>query len=360
MINPHGFRRAVLSSLAAGAAAALALTAFSSTVPAAASTTSKSMPTLNIAIGAPSVGFAAVWIALDKKLFPKNGVHVNVVTYTGVQVLPSLLTSGRADLVMNTDSAFFSLMLAGEPAQVIFNLEDYNWQYGTVIARPQIKSIADLQALGSSCRLATSAPGTGTYGWMLEFQKAYKLHCTYIDTPTLAAETAAVTGGSADAAVTLLATAQSVASAGLANIIFDPSKEAAATGKRIIAESFPSVGILGLKSNLKAKKKAVTDFVKALRQADAIIQKSTPSELAKMTIASAPSAWGSQTTAAVAAGWSILHVTSPGTTAGFISAASWSQALKVLSGWGLTSINLKSPALSYRNAINMSFFQAAG
>lgn len=358
MINLPRRRRSAFTFLAAVATAVLAVVGCSSSNQPT-STGSNSTPTLKIAIGAPSVGFGAVWIALDQNLFAKNGVNVKVVTYTGVQVLPSLLTSGNADLVMNTNSAFFSLMLAGQPAQVIFNLQNYSWKYGTVMAKPQIKSIADLQALGNKCRLATSAPGTGTYGWMLEFEQAYNLHCTYVDTPTLPAETAAVTGGSADAAVTLLATAQSAASHGLANIIFDPSKETAAVGQKIIADSFPSVGILGLKSNLEAKKAAVTSFVKALQQADAIIQKSTPSQLAQMTIASAPSAWGSQTPAAVAAGWSILQVTSPGTPPGFIPESSWSDALKVQSGWGLTSIDFQGSALSYSNAVNMSFYQAA-
>jgi NitT/TauT family transport system substrate-binding protein len=328
-----------------------------STSPAAAS---KNVGTLNVTTSGVSLSFAPFWIAAADGLFAKNGVTVNLINDNAPLVQNALLISGQADLVIASYSSLLSLQTQGQPLVGIFNLANQDWRFATVLSSPSVKSIADLKALGSNCKVAAPAVGTSLYGYMLLFLKAHGLqNCQYVTAPTLPALTAAIASGAADAAFTQEQPALAAVATGVGNIIFDPTTVSPSVGEKILSTPFPTTGVFGLAPNLASKKPAVTAFLRALRQANVVIANETPQDLANLTVKYSQ-AFGTTPAASLVVGYEIAKPETPsGADAGFISATAWETTLKNVVNSGLNTIKLDDPALAYKKAIDTSYFAAA-
>jgi ABC-type nitrate/sulfonate/bicarbonate transport system substrate-binding protein len=318
---------------------------------------SPSTPTLNVAIASNTTLYGPVWVAAAKGLFAKDGVNVHLLTNTEAGTA-SLLTSGRADIAMFTTAFPLELAREGQNAVIIYNTT--NTVVPAVITPPSIKSLAQLQSL-SSCRMNTPTVGSVFYGTALAFKSYYHIKCSIVPLSSVSVQVPGVTSGQYQASLVIADAAEPAVLAGKANLIVNPLHLTAS--ERTAFEprgSYPSLVAFGIKSNLDAKRVAVTRFVKALYQAGALIDSYSSSALGTMTVNQLSSDLPGLTQKSATYSWDASKQSIPqGTSRGFISASLWQKTLKGVGTWGISNFTPSSATNSYAKRVDMSFYNAA-
>lgn len=319
-------------------------------------------PTLNLVIGSVGVPYGPIWIALANNLFAKNHVNVNVLSFTGIATGSAQLVSGQADLFASSTAVGVQLGSQGQPAQTIYGLSRYTAYMFDWMAKSGITSIAQLRSMGTNCTVARGLAGSGGYAYTNQYIQANKLHCTIVNTasPVTAAEL--VESGQVDAAAVFPQTAPIAVAAGQGVILTNAEKLTSKQALSIVPNPFLAVGIVGLEKDLQAKSGAVVDFLRALRQAQVLMLKTSTTELAQETLKVPGQPFGTTTANLLADTWAVTLPTFPtGSMAGSISPGRWGQALYGFSNTFATpNFNSKGPAAAYGTAVNMSYFTKAG
>lgn len=313
---------------------------------------------LVLGVGSLSTNYGPYWVAEAKNLFAKNGLDVNVVSYNTSGTTANVVASGKVDLQLFTAPLGLELAEHGKPISVVYELSSFNAQSMSVIGNPSITSIAQLRKL-SVCRIATTAVGTVPYAYAVRYLKAQHLKCQIINESTVAPLLAAVGSGYAQAGIVTYSNALKALAAKQVSLLLNPLKVPKALAKKLVPTEYPSFVVFGLRSAVKKHAEAVTRFVKALREANAILVKTSPKTLGVWT--SKLKAFAGTPAPLLADAWTgTMSQIQTGPNAGYITPDAWKAALEGFKQWGLPQYKATDPALSYNQVVDMSFFNNAG
>ncbi|WP_143531567.1 hypothetical protein [Xaviernesmea oryzae] len=228
-----------------------------------------------------------------------------------------------------------------------------------MISKPDIKSIDDLKAKGENCRIMTLPAGTGGWAILQGIVEKHGLKCSISTAGTMPNVVAAALSGQFDAVIVNPQDAYSARDTGRANILIEPATISQAEADSYYPNKHPFVVAIGLKDKPEAKRPAVEAFVKTMREAFIVIEKSSPDQLSTMTSTELSSVFQSTPAASLILGWKLQEgVSPPGDKAGYISEDGWNAVLSAASRlWGFANLDTKAEDVSYSSVVDMSFFK---
>jgi len=312
--------------------------------------------TLNVGMPSPTINWAPFWVAAGAGLFTKQNLNVHVVNYAAGNAITAELVSGEIDLAFFGSTTDLIMINSGEKAQVIFDLSDFEANDFALVGKKGINSIGDLVAMGKSCVLTTTPPGSSIYAWLQSVIRAYGLRCqlTAAGQSTGPNMLAAAVSGSSDAATVTATEALSAEHAGQVSILVNPFTLSRTEAAKIAPQPFPTEVVGGLPTDLHNKEEAVVRFVKALIEANKLIGSSGAEVLTNYTLKS-PQAWVGTPASIITSNWQLQK---PHESNGRITAAQWSVFLGFLPMYGV-SFNSSNPAFQYPAAVDMSYYDSA-
>jgi hypothetical protein len=343
-------------------AALLVICASSSAQARAASTSARDVPTLNLVVGAAGVPYGPIWVALANNMFAKNGVNVNVLSFTGIQTGAAELVAGQADLFASSTAVGVQLSAQGQPATAVYALSSFTAYMFAWMTKSGITSLQQLQNMGTNCKVAEGLAGSGGFAYTQEFMKANGLKCSIVNVANPTAAAQVVESGQVDAGAVFPQDGAAATAAGTGDVLVDPSKMTPAQAKAIVPDPFLAVGIVGLTSDLTAKKSAVVAFIRTLRQAQTMMLRTSPAQLAQWTVQVPGQPFGTTPVDLLTSTWAVTIPTFPtGPTAGSILPGAWAASLAGFQNEFKTpGFDSTSTAAQYANAVDMSYFNAAG
>lgn len=352
-----GRKRGLLALMSLGAIALVGCGG-SSTTGSASGSSSKKVLSLNIGVGSASTNYGAYWIAEAEQLFAKNGLDIHVVSYNTSGTTANVVASGRVQLQLFTAPLGLQLAEHGMPISIVYELSSFSASGMSVIGAKGITSVSQLRS-APNCRIATTAVGTVPYAFAVRYVKVEGLsNCTLVTSSTVAPLMASVSSGNAQAGIVTYANTLGAVGSGSVTLLLDPLKIPADLAKRLVPVQYPAFVVFGLRSTVRENKGAVVRFVRTLRQANAALLKLSPDQLGAKTaplqgMAGAPASLLSKS-------WlGTMSQIPTGGQAGYISKDAWGQALKGFSDWSLPGYNASDSALSYKQVVDMSYFQQA-
>jgi ABC-type nitrate/sulfonate/bicarbonate transport system substrate-binding protein len=124
----------------------------------------------NIVIATSSVVLTntPIWVAIDKKYFDETGLNVQYIVMRSDLAVKGLIT-GDVDY-MQSSSSVLRAAVAGAPLTTILGV--YNRTFFDLVARPEIKSLADLRG---------KVVGISRYGASTEYAVRFPLKANNID-----------------------------------------------------------------------------------------------------------------------------------------------------------------------------------
>ena len=361
-----GRRRRAIAGVALGAASVIVLAACGSSSPSSSSSSGSSASgssaktyTLTIGVGSPNLSYAAFWVAMANNLFAKNGVDVKVSSYNTDGQSPNLLAAHKIQLQVFGPVTAAQLDLRGQQASYLDTLSNYGPSVEAVVGAKGINTVAQLRNT-KNCRIATDEVGTLPYAFSVLYQKAEKLtNCTLVITSGAPAVAAEVGAGTAQAGVETYSTALALLDAKKATLLLDPLNVPAWLKAEVAPHSYALGGVLGIPSVIQQNKTAVVRFLKAIRQGNALLLKSSVPTLAQET--SKLTAFSGTTVASLENAWKgTLPEVPTGSNAGYVTPTAWQQTVTGLKSWSLPSYDATSPTLAYSKAVNMTYFNQAG
>jgi ABC-type nitrate/sulfonate/bicarbonate transport system substrate-binding protein len=314
----------------------------------AGSTSPSSAPLkLSIGLAATVPWMGIVHIAKLKGYFTEEGLDANV-SITGAANTLTSVVSGQSDLGATGPTAAFGPVRDGKETSIVYS--------GNALAESAaVAATSKISSLGQCSRMATSPPGTSSYGWAVWYKKnlGAKYEIVQInDTPSILAS---VISGTSDCAVTTLSAFLPSANAGKLHFLYDPRDR-----KNMPAgfpADLPGGGFWGLKVNLKSKKEALTRFFRAILKATAYVTKTSSSEIA--TLLRKDADWQPLSQDAITqiyeAGKPFLFPNG-----GYIAPSIWPSYLDYTSSAGQSFVVPSDSKWSYAERVDMSYFTAAG
>ncbi len=316
---------------------------------------------LKVAIAAPAVIYGPAYVALAEDLFAKNGLKVDLVSTNAMQTGSAMIVSEQADVVLT--NAYLGLRIAteGKDLSYIMNLSGMGARVNAFISKPAIKSVQDLAAAGTNCRILLLPPGTGSWAILQGIIKKYGLKCTISTAGTMPNVVAGALSGQFDAAMVNPQDAYAARDAGKANILIDPLTISDEDATSLYPYSHPFSIAIGMRSTLAQKRGAVEIFIKTLREANQEIEKRSPEDLGQLLATRLPEVFGSTPASALALQWRIQQTLFPHSgNAGYITPDEWRTLIS--SGpalWGFANLKASDPTVAYDKVVDMSYFEAS-
>jgi ABC-type nitrate/sulfonate/bicarbonate transport system substrate-binding protein len=313
---------------------------------------------LTIGVGSPNLSYGAFWVALAQNLFAKNGVNVKVFSYTTDGQTADIMAAGKVQLEVYGPSAATQLDQRGQPALVLNELSAFSAGVEAVIGNPKVKTVSQLKQV-KNCRIATDDVGTLPYAYAQRWKNAEGLsNCSLMLVSGPPALAAAVSTDAAQAGVEVYSVALAALDAGKASLLLNPLSIPPALAKELAPQEYPVGSIIALPSQVKANPQATVRFLRAIRQANAIMVKSSPATLGTET-AKLKAFAGASPKSLTNAWKGVLGSMPTGADAGYISQSDWQAALQGLVSWDLPGYDKSSPSLTYSKAVDMSYFNQA-
>lgn len=312
------------------------------------------LQTLNIAYPANNAFTMETYVGVAKGFFKDNGVDVQITDGLGSNAA-ALVVSGQYDLTVLGTTAPLLTAAQGKPTSSIRAVLG-GGNGGSLLVNPT--KFTSLQALEAapSCTLATFPPGTSAYGFAVELKNKLNLHCSLSLLATAPLQAAAVDNGSADGIVGSKPNFDSAIAAGKLKVLIDTSNSQ--QRQQYYGAPYIETTEWGLTSNLQAKRSAIVDYLKGIKQSDAYLKTRSNAQIAQILV---------QFPAfqSVPLGELTSQVQYPrvqlglGSSGGYITQAEWQTTLNALTTWGVPNYNPSNPVFSYGQRVDMSYWTAA-
>jgi ABC-type nitrate/sulfonate/bicarbonate transport system substrate-binding protein len=355
-------RKPAFGALAAASVSMLALTSAGTSAATRAShsattTCPADLPTLNVVIGAGTVTFGAMYIALVEGLFQRNCVNVNVVNNNGVAVQGALLVGGQADLAVTASAGAMAIVAQNQPLKMVMEITNYDYRSLALVGSSKYTTLQSLVNAGPNCKLGAAGTGTANYAYLEVIKQAFNIQCQVTSFPTTPAIDNALVAGSVDAVVTGPVDAVTLGKQDYPALLnpFDMPKD---EQEKISPNPYPFSTIVGLASNLDSKRAAVQGFIEGLRQALALSQGLKVGTLGAITSRDT-AAFPTTPLASLTETWSLVkHQLPTGQTAGFINQSGYNAMIAGLVTGQQSGISSTDPNQAYSSVVDMSYFNA--
>jgi ABC-type nitrate/sulfonate/bicarbonate transport system substrate-binding protein len=303
------------------------------------------VPSLTVAVGAPTLNHSQMFIAEGASLFEKHGVDVEVAGYTAATTMASSLAAGQLDIGVTGLGLLLPALEQSVPIKLVYGESELNYQSIAVISSTRVESLEDLQDLGEECVIAGTVPST-PQGITENLIESYDLECTVTVQAGIEDAAKLVATGQADMAVVLPPTAVELSERGEVNVIYDPATATEEEGERLFPEPLLSSTVFATDAALTDKAESVKRFLAALEEAREMIATESPEELAIIT-ANVTDAFGSTSPESLESQWALLKAS---ILDGFVSEERWYDTLTAMRDvFGSPVANPDSPKQSYDN-----------
>ena len=313
---------------------------------------------LNIAVSSSVAAYGSFWVALADNLFEKHGVELNIVSTNALSTGSAMLVSGQIDLLLS--SSFLGMRIAsqGKPLKLLYNFANMDARGNAFIGKPDIKSIEDLAAKGTDCRVLILPSGTATWAMYQGIASKYNIQCEVSTAGTVPLVVSGVVSGQFDAAEINTQEGITAEAEGKVNMLLDPRTMTDEESHAIYPYSHPILNLLGMGPDLEKKREDIARFIAALREASALMEQRSSDELG-MVAEQLPDVFGTTTSEALAQQWALAMPFLPsGENAGMVSEDEWVALLTAGPKlWGMPEDLPKLPAVSYANVVDMSYYK---
>jgi ABC-type nitrate/sulfonate/bicarbonate transport system substrate-binding protein len=313
---------------------------------------------LRVAVAAPTVIYGPFWVGLANGMFKKNGLDIDLVSTNALSTGAAMVVSDQADVLLT--GVFLGLRIAsqGKKLAYIMDISDMTARFNGMVSKLDIKSMSDLKARGDNCRILVLPAGSASWAILKGIMDVYGLKCSISTAGTMPNVVAGALSGQFDAAMVNAQDAYAARDAGKANILIDPATMTQQEAQSYYPFKHPYIVALGLKDSLAGKRAAVDIFIKTMREAAAIIAKTSPEELGEMMAKQLPNVFQSTPASSLTLGWKLQEGVFPsGPNAGFIGADEWNTLLaSSFKLWNFATLDPKDPNVAYDNVVDMSYF----
>jgi len=221
----------------------------------AAQSTPEALTRINVCYSAPTSTQSTVWYALEKGLFKKYGLDVNLIHLAGgAKAIPALL-SGDVSICQVTANSVINAVAAGQDAVVIAGL--YNTFPTVVLARPGITTADDLRGKILGTSKAGSAAETASRLALQHMGLEAGKDVTLLEVGEEPERIAALEAGQVDAIMSSPPYLHALVDKGY-NVVFDFGK---------IGIPYAHTGIVTTRKFLSENRPTVTAFLKAVVEA---------------------------------------------------------------------------------------------
>jgi ABC-type nitrate/sulfonate/bicarbonate transport system substrate-binding protein len=215
----------------------------------------------------------SLWLAQVAGFYDKEGLDVKIDLAPGVTV--SLIVGGRDDVGYSGAATALVPVDSGIETSIIYAVST-DTVSAYVAGAPGVNSLTDCT------RIATTAAGTSSYAWARAYAALPRVTHDVVplsDPSTLAAT---LISGRANCGIGPAVLMTSAIDQAHFRFIVDPSNPA--TLPAGYPKGYVGVGaaVWGLKSTFERRRGDMVKFIRALRHADELIRKTSPSELASL------------------------------------------------------------------------------
>jgi ABC-type nitrate/sulfonate/bicarbonate transport system substrate-binding protein len=291
------------------------------------------------------------FVAQAKGYFEDAGVEVTFMDNVGSNV-PTVISSGQADLVQSGLGSALVLTAQGRPNTVIFN--SLSGTGSSVMGAPGVTKLDQLR----NQRVASmAAKGTTTYGSAAFYNEKYDLNMDLVPFADPAVGAAALASGQVKGAVGDAGYYAEAVDQGKANYIKDTRDPE--VREEFIGPDVGDAGYFGLTENLEEKREAVTRFMTAILRAGEYMDEASNEQLATdlrtlEVFQTIPQDQLEQLVERARGHWTMIP---PGD--GSISADDWQATLDRIQFWGLEGFDKDDSQFAYDEMVDMSYFEEA-
>jgi NitT/TauT family transport system substrate-binding protein len=312
-------------------------------------------PTISVAV-ATNQSDVLTYIAKQLGYFKDQGIDVNLLTNTGGSATTPLVVSGRVDLAAFSTTAPITVGIQGQDTSIVYGIEGGGVGGSMLGNGTTVKSVDDLKSL-SSCKIASSPPGTGSYGEALIYVKRYNQKCDIVPLATPASELAALASGQVQAVVggySFLAPGSVSLNKPILINTTDPKQRA-----KFFGPGFVEVGFWGMSSNLNGKRESVVRFIRALQKARDFLLNSSPDRVTGVLRGVSDfSSFDDASLKNIIVKSFQAYVPNGGRN-GYIDKGRWAFALSKVALYGLNGFDPSGSSESYAKQIDMSYYTQA-
>lgn len=313
---------------------------------------------LTITIGSSTPYYSALWVAFANDLFAEHGVEVDVLSYNGITTQAQALATGQADLAVTSVSSIAALRGQDQESKVLFKLTSWDYRVGALMTKPEIKTLADLEARGDDCKLGTQAPGFGLYGFAIGVTGATNVKCQLVNYGADPEIIAAFTSGAVDAATMSALDALRLKNEGKANLVIDPFTVSEQEGRKYVPNAFPFWVVGGIEESLEKKRLAVERFVAALLEAAKMAESMDPQQLGETT-KEVREGFDGKPLEDLVTSYELVKPNMGTAETARITAEDWDIVLDALTFWKQPGIAADDTKFSYESVVDSSYLDKA-
>lgn len=300
---------------------------------------------------------AVAFTAMGLKTFDKYHLDVK---FTNGPSAPTLLTTGKADIIRTRYTDVPLLIKQGKPVKALATVA-----VGTpvgLLGGNNVRSIQDLAAMGDKCTIAGAATGD-FYAYPNWWSKKYGLKCKVVLVSDYALALDGVVAGRYSAAPELVSNAGSVLADKKAHWLIDPNAPDHETnGDALPFDEISSI-FATTDEYLKSHGDAVSRFIKALQDTEKSMKTMTNEQIANAIKASGAPVWQSQSAEQI-----VNQLTGNGQAKNVfeldrldvapLNEQLWKSNLDYVPNEGI-QVDPADPKLSYQNAVDNSAFTSS-
>jgi hypothetical protein len=293
-------------------------------------------------------------IAVAKGFFKARGLDVKLTDNLGSN-FPNALVSGQVDLGWAALPTGLLVTQQGKPTSIIYGTAGAALGASMYGVPGKVTTIDALKKKGGSCRIASLPPGTLGYGAVAVYLKKLGLNCDIVPETDTGAMVGATKAGRVDAFV--IASGNVIAPLAAKQIvtIVDASKPdqlAASFGPDYLA-----IGYVGLTKTMKAKAPSVVAFLKGIKDAYNWFSTASDADVAAAIKGQDQFTALKQSDLVQTIAVDRKFMYSPDKAR--IDAPAWQNALTQFQDWKIANFKSTSPAFSYANSVDMTYYDQA-
>jgi NMT1/THI5 like len=281
-----------------------------------------------------------------------QGLDVTIKNVGSANVL-NLVVAGQADIGETGLATALVPVNQGKDTKIILGLTGHGASAFVSAAKPGITSITQCT------RVSSTVQGTAGYTWAALYKYLFKSKYTIVPLSDSTTLLPSILSGSSDCAVSGYPSVAAAVDAGKVHLLIDPAHPATLPAR--VKPSFNAaaeVGLFGLTSTLKSKRADIVKLLKAINNAyKALLATSTPAQLASLLRQHPDYAALSQdalTTQIAQADFAQYPAK------GYLFQDTWKAEFGwLVNGLPFTLPNLKDPIWSYKNRVDMTYYDTA-
>jgi hypothetical protein len=324
-----------------------------------ASTGSSKEPEETVTIGAGTItlNLAVPLVGMGLGLFAKSNLDVKFVD--GPTAAP-LLATGQADIIFDRAANVPLLNNEGQHTKAILAVTE-DTRAG-LVASKSVTSIAQLQAMGSNCTLASAGSGI-LFAYQNYWVSKYHLKCKISTLSDYSLVPAGIVSGRYTAAAELVSNVSSLLAAGSLRWVINPLASNYVSSGNSLGYTFVNNAAVAEDSYIASNKSTITRFFAVLKEAEQKMKTMSSTQIAQAIRDSGVTYYSSQSTASIA-----QQLTGDGAVPNIfvlnsmnlspISASAWASTMRTLVAEGV-DVNPNDPRWDFANGVDNSFAQQA-